>query len=196
MPRPKQRTPALRAHVLSVAIELLGREGVAAFTTRTVAREADTSTPAVYELFGDKGGLVREVFFEGFRLLRAHLETHVDSADPRADVTRVIELFRGFIRENRVLSEVMFSRPFTDFEPGPSELEAGRSVRTFIIEHVRRCIDAGLLHGDETDIAHVLVSLTQGLAAAENARRLGTTQESVDRRWALAVDAVFDGLRP
>ena len=32
---------------------------------------AQTSTPAVYELFGDKAGLVREVFFEGFRLLRA-----------------------------------------------------------------------------------------------------------------------------
>ena len=27
----------------------------------------------VYELFGDKWGLVREVFFEGFRLLRRYL---------------------------------------------------------------------------------------------------------------------------
>jgi AcrR family transcriptional regulator len=196
MPRPKQRTPQLRAHVLSVALGLLARDGVAGFTTRTVAREADTSTPAVYELFGDKGGLVREVFFEGFRMLGARLETLAESDDPRADVRSVVELFRSFMLENRVLSEVMFSRPFADFDPGPSELEAGNSIRTFIVERVRRCIDAGLLAGDETDIAHVLVSLTQGLAAAENARRLGTTPRSVDRRWALAVDAVFDGLGP
>ena len=67
-------------------------------------------------------------------------------------------------------------------------------MRIFIVERVRRCVDAGLLHGDETDIAHVLVSLLQGLAAAENARRLGTSHESIDRRWALAVNAVLGGL--
>ncbi len=194
MPRAKQRTPELRDHVLSVAVELLVREGVAGFTTRSVARQAGTSTPAVYELFGDKCGLVREVFFEGFRLLRRRLETLADSDDSRSDLIRLVEIYRNFIRENPVLSEVMFSRPFTDFEPGPSELEASSSVRIFIVERVRRCIDAGILHGDETDIAHVLVSLLQGLAAAENARRLGTSHESIDRRWGLAVNAVLDGL--
>jgi AcrR family transcriptional regulator len=195
MPRPKQRTPELRDRVLSVSVALLASDGVAGFTTRGVARAAQTSTPAVYELFGDKGGLVRAVFFEGFRLLRARLETLADSADPRQDLVALLAQYRAFIRENRVLSEVMFSRPFTDFEPGESELEASSSVRIFIVQHVRRCIDAGLLQGNETDIAHVLVALTQGLAAAENARRLGSTQASIDRRWALAIAALLDGLR-
>ena len=75
MPRPKQRTPELHDRVLSVAVELLARDGVAGFTTRSVAREAEPSTPAVYELFGDKAGLVREVFFQGFRLLRRQLQS-------------------------------------------------------------------------------------------------------------------------
>jgi AcrR family transcriptional regulator len=184
----------LREHVLSVAVRLLAREGVEGFTARSVAREAETSTPAVYELFGDKGGLVREVFFEGFRLLRRRLDTLSASDDPRANLVQLVETYRDFIRENPVLSQVMFSRPFTTFDPSRSELEAGSSVRIFIIERVRRCIDVGLLHGEETDIAHVLVALTQGLAAAENARRLGSTPESIDRRWALAVNAVLDGL--
>ena len=65
MPRPKQRTPELRDHVLHVALATLAADGVTGFTTRNVARQAQTSTPAVYELFGDKAGLVREVFFEG-----------------------------------------------------------------------------------------------------------------------------------
>jgi AcrR family transcriptional regulator len=194
VPRAKQRTPELRDHVLSVAFGLLAKGGVAAFTTRTVAREAKTSTPAVYELFGDKSGLVQEVFFEGFRRLRRHLDTVGRSDDPRADLVRLVESYRSFIHDNSVLSQVMFSRPFTDFEPGPAELEASSSVRIFILERVRRCIDAGLFHDDETDIAHVLVSLVQGLAAAENAGRLGTTQESIDRRWALAVNTALAGL--
>ena len=73
MPRAKQRTPELRDRVLDVAITTLAEEGIARFTTRRVAERAGTSVPAVYELFDDKAGLVRAMFFEGFRLLGAEL---------------------------------------------------------------------------------------------------------------------------
>jgi AcrR family transcriptional regulator len=194
MPRPKQRTPQMRDRVLSSAVDLLGRQGVSGFTARSVARAADTSTPAVYELFGDKGGLLREVFFEGFRLLYRKLDALGASNDPRADLIGLIEAYRDFMHENPVLTQLMFSRPFADFDASRSEIEAGGSVRTLIIEHVRRCIDADVLDGDETDIAHVLVALAQGLSAAEHAGRLGSTRESIDRRWTLAIDAALDGL--
>jgi hypothetical protein len=95
-----------------------------------------------------------------------------------------------------VLAEVMFSRPFADFDPGPDELRAGSAVREFIVGRVRRCTDAGILGGDDTDIAHVLVALAQGLAAQESAGWLGTSQASRDRRWDLAIRAVLDGLSP
>jgi AcrR family transcriptional regulator len=196
VPRAKQRTPELRDHVLRVAVGMLADEGVAGFTTRRVARVAHTSPPAVYELFGDKAGLVREMFFEGFRLLRRRFDQVADGNDPRAALVGVIRSIRMFVRENPVLSEVMFSRPFADFDPGPSEAKAGSAVRVFVVERVRRCIDAGLLAGDETDIAHVLVSMTQGLAATEGAGWLGTSRASVDRRWDLAIHAFLDGLRP
>lgn len=196
MPRAKQRTPQLRDHVLHVAVSTLAAEGVTGFTTRKVAQQAETSTPAVYELFGDKAGLVREVFFEGFRLLRLHFDQLAESSDPRADLVGVVQAFRGFARGNPVLAEVMFSRPFVDFDPGPDELRAGSAVREFIVGRVRRCTDAGILGGDETDIAHVLVALAQGLAAQESAGWLGTSQASRDRRWDLATRAVLDGLSP
>jgi AcrR family transcriptional regulator len=196
VPRAKQRTPELRDHVLRVAVDMLADEGVAGFTTRRVAREAHTSPPAVYELFGDKAGLVREMFFEGFRLLRRRFDQLADGNDPRAALVGVIRSIRMFVRENPVLSEVMFSRPFADFDPGPSEAKAGSAVRVFVVERVRRCIDAGLLAGNETDIAHVLVSMTQGLAATEVAGWLGTSRASVDRRWDLAIHAFLDGLHP
>lgn len=175
-------------------MDLLASEGVAGFTARRVARESHTSTPAVYELFGDKAGLVREVFFEGFRLLRYRLDTLGNSGDPRADLIRLVELYRSFVIENSVLAQVMFSRPFSDFDPALSDLAASSSVRVFVVERVRRCTTAGLLHGDETDIAHALVALIQGLADAENAQRLGSTRKSIDRRWSLAVNALLDGL--
>jgi AcrR family transcriptional regulator len=194
MPRPKQRTPELRDHVLQVAVGMLASDGVAGFTARKVAEAAETSTPAVYELFGDKGGLVREVFFEGFRVMRRRFDRLEETKDPRADLIRVIEVYRAFVGENPLLAEVMFSRPFADFDPGPDELAAGSSVREFVIERVRRCMQAGSLAGDETDIAHVLVALAQGLASQEAAGWLGTSKASMDRRWGLAIRAVLDGL--
>jgi len=204
VPRAKQRTPALRDHVLNVALVTLAAEGVAGFTTRRVAEQAQTSTPAVYELFGDKAGLVREVFFEGFRLLRRRFGELAESPDPRADLAEVLRAFRVFVRDNPVLGELMFSRPFADFDPGPAEQEAGAAVREFIVGRVRRCTRAGLLRragagaepgaDADTDMAHVLLALAQGLAAQESAGWLGSSRESRDRRWELAVTAVLDGL--
>jgi AcrR family transcriptional regulator len=193
MPRPKQRTDALRDHVLHVAIELLATGGLAGFTTRNVARSARTSTPAVYELFGDKAGLVRGVFFEGFRLLRRYFDRLVETADPRADLIALAASYREFIRDHPVLSHVMFSRPFADFDPEPSERAAGSAVRELIVARVARCVDAGVFTADAVDIAHVLVALVQGLAGAEISGRLGSSQASIDRRWALGVASVVDG---
>jgi hypothetical protein len=90
----------------------------------------------------------------------------------------VIEVFRVFFRENPVLGDVMFSRPFADFDPGPAELRAGAAVREFIVARVRRGIDAGIVSGDETDVAHVVMALAQGMAAQETAGWLGTSEAS------------------
>jgi AcrR family transcriptional regulator len=177
-----------------VAVDMLGTEGVGGFTTRRIAQEAETSTPAVYELFGDKAGLVREVFFEGFRMLRRRFDQLEQSHDPRADLMDVVDVVRTFVGENPTLAEVMFSRPFADFDPGPAELKAGGAVREFIVATVSRCIDTGILEGNATDIAHVLLALTQGLAAQEGAGWLGTSRQSMDRRWELAITALLIGL--
>ena len=196
MPRPKQRTPQLRDRVLQAAVDMLTTEGVAGFTTRKVAEGAGTSTPAVYELFGDKAGLVRELFFEGFRMLYQRLDNLGTSADPRADMVAVIPVLRQFARDNPALSRLMFSRAFAEFDPGPSERQAGAAVREFIVARVRRCIDTGIITGDPTDVAHILLAVAQGLILQETAGWLGTSSASMNRRWNLATTALVNGLSP
>ena len=193
MPRTKQRTPELRNRLLSIAVDILAEEGAAGLTARSLAARAETSAPALYELFGDKAGVVRELYFRGFQELSEQLAAPAETADPIADLWNTASAYRRFIRSNRALAEVMFSRPFTDFSPGPDELAATSSVRVLIVSRVRRCIDLGRLHGDETDVAHVLVALLQGMAFAEAAGRLGTSTESVERRWRLAIGTVLNG---
>jgi AcrR family transcriptional regulator len=117
VPRAKQRTPELRDHVLQVAVGILAAGGPTGFTTRKVAQQAGTSTPAVYELFGDKAGLVREMFFAGFRLLQSQFGPLAESGDPLGDLAAVIKAFRTFACANPALAELIFARPFADFDP-------------------------------------------------------------------------------
>lgn len=195
MPRAKQRTPELRDHVLAVAVQTLVSDGIAGFTTRRVAERAGTSLPAVYELFDDKAGLVRAVFFEGFRRL-GHALTDVPVTDDAvADVEALVPVFRRFCLTYPKLAQVMFSRPFADFEPGPDELAAGESVRLVFVGRIDRCLSAGLLAGDAADIAHVLLALAQGLAVQEAGRWLGPSASTSDRRWELGVRSLLDGFR-
>jgi AcrR family transcriptional regulator len=196
VPRTKQRTPELREKVLQAAIEMLTSDGLTGFTARRVAEEASTSTPAVYELFGDKAGLVREVVFEGFRMVHRRLEQLEPTDDPRSDLERVIRVLRRFAKENPTLAELMFSRPIADFDPRPADRTAGAAVREFIVAQVRRCIDARIISGNPKDISHVLVAVVQGLALQETAGWLGTSKASIDRRWSLAIAAVLHGLSP
>jgi AcrR family transcriptional regulator len=196
VPRPKQRTPELRDRVVRTAVSLLAAEGVAGFTTRRVAEAAETSIPAVYELFGDRAGLVREVYLAGFGQLRSRLEALTLGADVRTDLTDAVVLLRAFVRDNPSLADVMFTRPFADYSPGPDEMRATAPVRELFVGRVRRCIDVGVLAGDANDIAHVLLALALGLAAQETAGWLGSSRASRDRRWALAIRAALAGFAP
>lgn len=193
MPRTKQRTPELRERVVAVAVELLAEEGASGLTARSLAARAGTSAPALYELFGDKAGIVRALYLEGFRQLADALGTIGASADPVADLWSLATAYRRFIRTKRGLAEVMFARPFADFSPGPEEAAATGAVRVLFAGRVRHCIDGGRLRGDETDVAAVLIALLQGMAFDEAAGRLGDSTDSIERRWRLAISATLDG---
>lgn len=194
MPRRRERTPELRRHILDVAVDVLASDGIAAVTTRRVADLAGTSPPAIYELFDDKAGLVRELFFEGFRRLRATFDRLGVTHDPVADLAATAYAFRTFARDNPNLFAVMYNRPFDGMAPTPHERSLGDGTRRFLLERVRRCVDAGALRGDPTDLAHALLGLVIGLATQECAGWLGSSAASRDRRWALAIDAFVRGV--
>ncbi len=193
MPKPKQRTPELGEQVLAAALRIVSRDGVAALTARRLAEEAGTSPPAVYELFGDKAGVVRAMFFSGFAQLGDALARLAPGEDPLEDLVALAQGYRGFVVAHPALAAVMFSRPFASFDPAPEEAAAGAAVRERIVAAVRRAVAAGRLQGDPTDVAHACVALVHGLAAAESARRLGSSPAAVERRWDVAIRALLRG---
>ncbi|MCA9561991.1 MAG: WHG domain-containing protein [Myxococcales bacterium] len=196
MPRPKQRDSALKAQLLLAAKELLATEGSTAVTARAVARAAGTSVPAVYELFGAKEGVVRELFFDGFGSLGQALETPQKGVGrPIDDLFEMLMRFRRFSLDNAEMTKLMFGRAFVEFELSSDELAAGTTVRNQFISRVEDCIADGSLGGNPVDIGHALLALVQGLAAQESAGWLGSSAESVERRWRVAVGALLAGFR-
>jgi hypothetical protein len=110
-----------------------------------------------------------------------------------ADVEGLALVFRRFCLQRPALAQVMFTRPFADFDPGPDEVAAGASVREVFIGRIQRCVDARLLGGDPTDIVQVLLALVQGLAVQEGGRWLGNSRGSVNRRWTLGGKTLLKG---
>jgi AcrR family transcriptional regulator len=196
VPRRKLRTEALRERGVASALAVLAEEGVAGLTTRAVAHRANASVPAIYEVFGDKAGLIREVFVEGFRMLGEQLSEVPSASDPIEALRRVSESFRQFVLANPVLAQTMFSRPFVDFAPTADDNKAGLSVSKVFVRHSRAAVDAGAFAGDPIDIAHLFFAVVEGLASAESANRLGGSKRSVDRRWRFGLDVLIAGLKP
>lgn len=202
MPRPKQRTPELRETILAASLDLLASDGVPGITTREVARRAETSLPAVYELFGDKAGLVRAMFFTGFERLGAHLQAVAaegTTQDPVVVLRASALAYRSFAQENPTLFDVMYFRPFASFDPGPDEQAAGTSARELIVDQIEQCRSADRFVDDatdshSTDVAHAFLGLVLGMARQEISDWLGTTEASRQRRWELAIDTFLAGL--
>jgi AcrR family transcriptional regulator len=193
--RPKLHDDSLRAAILERAGDLFAIEGPGAVTVRRVADAASTSTAAVYDLFGDKNGLVRVMFVEGFRRLAAHFDAVPTTDDPTTDLRALGLAFRASALANPQLYELMFGCPFPDFRPTDAETTNAMATFATLVTSVRRCIDAGALPpGDPLDVAMTLFALVHGLASLEQRGWLGTDAEA-ERRWTMALDAMQTGLR-
>ena len=194
MGRPKLRTADVRDDALRCALDLLEQEGPPAVSARRVAASAGTSTAALYELFGDKAGLLRAAYGEGFAALRDALDAVEVDDDPRRALVRLLAAARRFARERPMLFELMYSRPFAEFSPGPADRDAAVGVYRTIVTAVRRWLRAAGHTGSATEAAHVLVAAHRGFVMTELAGIAGNSRASIDARYRRGVDALLDGL--
>jgi len=192
--RPKVRTEDLRDDVLRCTLAALEEGGPLAVSARRVAASAGTSTGALYEFFGDKAGLVRAAYVEGFAALQRALAGVEPDDDARRSLVRVLAASRTFAQQRPMLFELMYARPFAEFAPGVGDREAAVGVYRTIVGAVRRWLREAGSDLSATEAAHVLVAAHRGFVATELAGIAGSTPASVERRYRRGVAAVLDGL--
>jgi AcrR family transcriptional regulator len=192
--RPKLHDDGVRQELLRHAIELLEREGPPAVRARRVAAGAGTSTAAMYELFGDKSGLIRAVFFEGFTGLLDALLAVPRTDSPRRDLMSLMEASREFAVAHPMLFEVMYGRPFAEFDPSTEESELGKEIYRLTVKAVGRWLRSQDSALSPVAGAHVLVATHRGLVANELAGLLGRSESTRAARYELGVETILAGL--
>lgn len=195
MARPRNRDyEELRRELVDAGGRLLAAEGPAALSTRRVAGEAGVSTTAVYNLFGDKAGLVREMFLAGFERLAAAFAAVPRTGDPVADLLALGRAYRASALANPHLYELMFGRPVPQFQP---DAETGALIRpTFdtLVAAVARCVEEGAFAPAEPhDVAVKINALAHGLCSLELRGALGGTDEA-RHHWDSAFEIMMRGL--
>ncbi len=175
------RVPAVKAHtedlattLVDVAGEILSGEGPAALTLRRLARAADTSTMAVYTLFGDKTGLLGAMHRAGFERLTAALERARSSdADPLAALAAQGIAYRRVALANPHLYGLMFGYLVPGFTPRAADKTAADEAFGSLIEGVAACLKAGVVGGaDARRIAFHLWAVSHGMVTLEIAGQL------------------------
>jgi AcrR family transcriptional regulator len=195
VPRPRKRDYAeLRNDLIDAGGRLLADEGPTALSTRRVAQLTGMSSTAVYSLFGDKAGLIREMFLAGFERLAGAFAAVPRTADPIADLLALGGAFRASARANPHLYELMFGRPIPEFRPDEATLARIQGTFDALIAAVERCIDEGALaSAPPYDVAIQLNAAAHGLSSLELRGSLGDEAEA-GAHWARTFATLIRGL--
>lgn len=146
----------MRSHILEVAGSILHLEGVGALSLRRIAKEAGTSTQAIYTQFGGKAGLIEALYFEGWERLYRSLEAVPESGDLLEYIALLGDAYRACAYANPQFYELMFGKPVPGFDPPERTRREPRSGFRLLREAVQRAVDTGRLAGSADEISHLL----------------------------------------
>lgn len=183
--RPEQPPPAeqpgndVRRRLLEAAALLLGEEGPSALTTRRLAREAGTSTMAVYTHFGGLPALVREIVADGFAQLQERVGAVPRTEDPLADLTQVAVAYRDNALAHPHSYAVMFgSASLGGYRLTDEEKGVGLAAFEQLVAATRRAMDAGRMrHAEPAVVAGRLWTALHGYVMLELSGFLGVVED-------------------
>ncbi len=119
-----------RRQILEVAAGILEREGAQAVSTRAVAAAAGIRAASLYQLFGDKDGLLAALAIHAFDLYLAEKHTLARTADPVEDMRRGWDMHVDFGLRHPAFYLLMFGTDRPGRRP-PAADEAHDLLLTF-----------------------------------------------------------------
>lgn len=194
MGRPKVHDSALQLKLLDRAVEVLSSTGPEGLSLRRLAADVETSTTAVYSLFGSKPRLLERVKEEALRRFATHLDAVEPTGDPREDLLGLANAYRASAIANPHYYRVLF-----DTAPHPEHFGTsimGLYAETFglLVTGVERCMAAGqLARRDPAYVAHALWAYVHGLVLLELNGFVGSFAPDPAGNFETAIRLATDG---
>ena len=111
--------------VLSIAREMMRKDGVAALSFNEIARRLGMQPPSLYHYFESKNAIYDELFRRGFEAFgRAMAERPGQDGTVREKLHSAMETYIRFAQEHSDLYQLMFQRPVPEFVPSEASMAA------------------------------------------------------------------------
>lgn len=190
MGRPREHDEQTANALLAAAERTIEQGGIETLSLRQLAREAGTTTRAVYSLFGSKEALLGALGTHAFEVLQAGLEALPESNDPRDDLVEAGLMFRRSALEHPALFSLGIQR--TEPSLWPRFRPAAAEALLALHRRVEPLAAAGLLSGRSVPAAATQFhALCEGLAALE-LRRTPLAPDP-EQFWRTALHALIAG---
>lgn len=189
--RRKQHDERTAAALLDAAEHAIANDGVNRLSLREVARDAGTTTRAIYSLFGSKQALLGALGVRAFELLQRDAEALPVTDDPAADLVEAALIFRRFALDHPALFEIAFHRRDP---PVSARFHTARLAAFAALETRFKPLAAANLLGDRsvTEATMQFALLCEGLASGYELRGKPLPLNS-ERFWRSAVHALVTG---
>jgi AcrR family transcriptional regulator len=195
MGRPRLHNEQTAEALLEAAERMIEADGPGALSLRRLAEQTQTTTRAVYSLFGSKDGLVIALAHRAFEMLGTGIQALPTGADPVGDLVEAgVVVFRQFAVEHPSLFRLAFQhRDDTPSQLWPDLRATQQAALGGLHQRVARLCPTGRLADHAVSEATIeFHALCEGLAALELRGLLPTGNE--ERLWRHALTALVSGL--
>jgi AcrR family transcriptional regulator len=151
----KNRT---RRQILDAAADILEKEGAQALSTRSVAAAAGIRAASLYQLFGDKDGLLEALAIQAFDRYLAEKHTVAPSADPVDDMRRSWDIHVDFGLRHPAAYLLMFGTDRPNRRPAAAD-----EAHALLTKFLDRVAAAGRLRVPPTLAAHLCQAAVTGV---------------------------------
>lgn len=164
--RRQEYREAMIEDILTIAREMMRKDGVAALSFNAIARRLGMKPPSLYTYFDSKNDIYDELFRRGFEEFgRRMAEGAPGDRTLRENLTNVMHTYLQFAQENPDLYQLMFQRPVPEFEPSKrsmavslEELEVARQKFAGVVN--QSDLDPGMPIDQALDL---FISLLHGM---------------------------------
>jgi AcrR family transcriptional regulator len=162
-----------RERLCEAAERLFAEHGPDGVTMRQLASELGVSPMTPYRYFKDKDAILAAVRANGFNRFATALEAAYDAAgDPVSRSRAVGNAYIAFALDEPAAYKLMFDLMQPHESDYPELIEAGERARRTQVRHVQGMIDAGVLKGDASMIAHMFWAVLHGTLVLQMAGKL------------------------